>query len=137
MMLGVTTEQKLDAPADQVWTLMGGFNSFANWHPAVETSNCSEVGTMRTLGLAGGGEIIEKLEKFDNSGHQYSYSIVESPLPVGNYNSTLQLIDDGEDSCIVKWSSEFTASGVSNEEAQAVIEGIYKAGFKSLKSTFG
>ena len=77
------------ASADAVWTKIGDFCGISNWHPAIEKCALSADGKMRTLSLKGGGTIVEKLEKRDDAGHSYSYSIVEGPLPVANYVSTI------------------------------------------------
>ncbi len=66
------------------------------------------------------------------------YSIVESPLPVGDYLATLRVRDrDDGASCTVEWSSEFEPVGAPEPDAVKVIEGIYQAGFENLKRIFG
>ena len=50
---------------------------------------------MRRLSLAGGGTIVEKLVRLDDKERVYSYSIIDSPLPVVNYVSTISVKDDG------------------------------------------
>ncbi len=83
------------ASADAVWAKIGDFCGIGNWHPAIEKCALSADGKMRTLSLKGGGTIVEKLEKRDDAAHSYSYSIVESPLPVANYMSTISVAKDG------------------------------------------
>jgi len=126
----------LNASADQVWKLIGGFNALPDWHPSVETSELTEEGQTRTLSLAGGGTIIEKLEKVDDGARTYTYSIVDSPLPVKNYTATIKVSGEGDNSTI-EWSSEYEAAGASGEDAMKAIEGIYQTGFDNLKKMFG
>ena len=92
-MPNVSMSVDLGVPAKQVWDLIGGFNALPNWHPVVAKSEISEEGntTLRTLHLAGGGTIVERLEKLDDAGQHYTYSIVSGPLPVANYTATLRL----------------------------------------------
>ena len=71
-MAKVSMTTDLNASADQVWKLIGGFNALPDWHPAVEKSELTEEGQMRTLSIAGGGTIIEKLEKVDDGAHTYT-----------------------------------------------------------------
>lgn len=133
----VISKQELNVPAEKVWELIGNFNALANWHPAVESSELSDGGSIRTLGLVGGGEIIERLEKLQEGEYEYNYSIVDSPLPVSEYSSVLKIVKKDDHSCTVEWGSQFNPSGVSAEDAEAAVRGIYEAGFKNLKKIFG
>ena len=128
----------LGVSADKVWDLIGGFNALPDWHPAVEKSEIEGEGTgsVRTLHLAGGGTIRERLEQIDDEGKVYSYSILSSPLPVMNYNATLRL-REGESGCTVEWESDFQPSGAPEGDAVEVIRGVYQAGVDNLKKMFG
>jgi len=125
----------LNVSADDLWKLVGGFNALPDWHPAVEKSELTEEGQTRTLSLAGGGTIVEKLEKVDDGARTYSYVIVDSPLPVANYTSTMTVSGEGANST-VEWSSEFDALG-SEQDAISAVQGVYQAGFDNLKKMFG
>lgn len=133
----VVSEQKLDVSAEKVWELIGGFNALADWHPAVEKSELSDGGNIRTLSIAGGGEVIERLEKLKDGEYEYSYSIVDSPFPVSEYTSTIKIreADDGK-GCVVEWGSQFVPMGASALEAEEVMRGVYQAGFDNLKKMF-
>jgi hypothetical protein len=135
-MAKVDMKTNLNVTADEVWKLIGGFNALPDWHPAIEKSELEEEGSMRRLSLAGGGTIMEKLEKLDDNERVYSYSIIDSPLPVSNYKATLRVKEDGEGKTTVEWSSEFEAKGAAENEAMDVIAGIYQAGFDNLKKMF-
>jgi len=96
------------------------------------------VGAVRTLTLAGGATLQERLESLDPKARSFQYSILgESPLPVRDYLSTLTLEPRGPNRCHVTWSSEFEPVGVAEEQAVAMIEGVYRGGISSLKSTLG
>lgn len=132
----VSMSQDLSVPADQLWQLVGRFNALPDWHPGVEKSELTEEGQTRKLSLVGGGTIVEKLEKIDDHSRTYSYSIVDSPLPVKNYKATLTVSGDG-DSSSLEWSSEFEAAGLPENDAMKAIENIYQSGFDNLKKMFG
>ena len=132
-MAKVDMKTNLNVTADEVWKLIGGFNTLPDWHPAIEKSELEEEGSMRRLSLAGGGTIMEKLEKLDDNERVYSYSIIDSPLPVSNYKATIRVKEDDEGKTTVEWSSEFEAKGAAENEAMDVIAGIYQAGFDNLK----
>ncbi len=139
-MAKVSMKVNLGVPADQVWELIGSFNALPDWHPAVEKSEIEGEGhgSVRTLHLAGGGTIRERLEQIDEEGKVYSYSILSSPLPVMNYTSTLRLHEEEDGSgCAVEWESDFQPAGMPETDAVEVIRGVYQAGFDNLKKMFG
>jgi carbon monoxide dehydrogenase subunit G len=136
--VSMTTELKV--PADMVWKVIGGFNALPDWHPAVEKSEQQGegVGATRKLRLVGGGTIIERLESVDDKEKVYSYSIVDSPLPVANYTATVRVRDDGSGKAtVVEWSGEFKPAGVPEADAMKTIQGIYQAGLDNLRKMMG
>ena len=132
----VSMSQDLKVSADQLWKMIGPFNALPDWHPGVEKSELTEEGQTRKLSLVGGGTIVEKLEKLDENSRTYTYSIVDSPLPVKNYTSTIKVTGSG-DSATVEWSSEFDADGMPDNDAMKAIEGVYQAGLDNLRKMFG
>jgi len=137
-MAKISMSTKVGVPAEKVWELIGGFDALPRWHPAISKSELKKDGntTIRTLHLVGGGVVRERLERSDDSGRTYTYTILESPLPVANYTATIHVTGEGDD-CTVEWSSEFNPSGAPENDAVKVIEGIYKAGFDNLQKIFG
>ena len=124
---------------ETIWKMIGGFNSLPNWHPAVTKCDIETHGntTLRRLHLIGGATILEKLEKSEDDGQSYSYSIVESPLPVANYSATITVKESESGGSVIEWSSEFEAEGAPENEAAKAIEGIYQAGLDNLSKMFG
>lgn len=120
--------------ADQVWNLIGGFDSLPDWLPYIPQSTLSEGGRVRHLANPDGDAIVERLEAFDQAARSYTYSILQAPFPVAGYRSTLCVVEQGGGSRI-DWSGEFTPVGVSDEEASALFEGIYRDGLKALATT--
>ena len=135
-MTKVSMTTNLNVSADQVWKVIGGFNALPDWHPAVEKSELTEAGQTRTLSIAGGGKVVEKLETVDDDARTYSYSIVDSPLPVANYTATIKVSGSGDNSTI-EWSSEFEPMGAPAEDAMKAIQNIYQTGFDNLQKMFG
>jgi hypothetical protein len=117
--------------ADALWAKIGDFCGITKWHPAVEKCELSADGKTRTLSLKGGGTIVEALVRTDAASRSYTYSIVSAPLPVANYTSTIAVSADGAGS-VVNWSGKYDAKGVSDADAQKVVQGIYDAGLKAL-----
>ncbi|MEE8348530.1 MAG: SRPBCC family protein [Acidobacteriota bacterium] len=131
-MAKVTVIGEFNASADQTWQVIGGFNALPAWHPDVQRSELNEGKNVRTLTLVDGGTVIEKLELQSEESREYRYSLVRSSLPVSDYQSTLKVSPRGEGSQ-VEWTGEFEPSGVSADEAVALIHGIYQAGLDNLK----
>ena len=125
----------IPASADQVWQLIGGFNSLPDWLPMVTRSEPSEGGRLRTLLTDDGTVIVERLEAFDNAAKTYSYSLAQSPFPVKDYLATLSVEALGEGSR-VRWSGLFTPVGVSEVEAQELFKGVYQVGLTALRANF-
>ena len=136
-MAKVSMHSAVNMGADELWKMIGQFNALPDWHPAVVTSKLEDGGKVRRLSIMGGAEIVERLEKIDDGDRLYRYSIVSGPLPVANYTATLRVRDDGKGNSIVDWSSEFEPAGAAEKDAVKAVQGIYQAGFDSLKKMFG
>ncbi|RUP10328.1 SRPBCC family protein [Hyphomicrobium sp.] len=130
---------KMKDEQTRLWTQFGGWCSIKDWHPAIASCEESTEGDakFRTLTLKDGGKIKEKL--LDEKPNFYRYEIVESPLPVKNYQAQFALTpdDDDEDEINFAWSAVFDANGKSDQEAKDVITGIFKAGLDNIKATAG
>ncbi|MDR7035871.1 MULTISPECIES: SRPBCC family protein [Methylobacterium] len=131
--LDVTKTATVAAPPATVWKTIGQFCGIGDWHPAVEKCALSETGgkKVRTLSLKGGGTIVEEEQSRDDTGMAYTYTIVESPLPVSGYRSTLSVAPEGSGSKLT-WTGSFQAKGAPDAKAQEIIGGIYEAGFKGI-----
>ena len=92
---------------------------------------------VRHLTLGDGSKIVERLDSHDDEARTYVYSILDAgPLPVRNYQSTLEVSGDGSVSTVT-WSSEFEPNEASEADAQAAISGVYNSGFAALIEKFG
>ena len=122
----------LAVPADEVWELIGGFGSLPDWQPNIPRLELSEGGRVRRFTIDG-SPIVERLMAFDHLGRSYTYTILEAPLPITEYLSTLRVSEiDGGNGARVEWSGEFVPNGVSIDQATAVVLGIYEEGLKAL-----
>jgi uncharacterized protein YndB with AHSA1/START domain len=132
--LEVNQSVEVAAPPEKVWDMIGEFCSIANWHPVVKQCAASEQdgAAMRKLTTVDGGVLIEKRVQYSDEGMSYTYIIVDSPLPVRDYTSTLAVMGMGNGSMIT-WTGEFAAKGAPDAKAVEVITGIYQAGLKALQ----
>src|SRR5262249_48703056 len=112
----VYTSSVIGASAEAVWALIRDFNGLPKWHPAIaawriETGGPADrVGCIRNFRLKDGGLIREQLLTLSDYDFQCTYSILESPMGVGNYVATLKLtpVTDGNRT-FAEWSAEFDA----------------------------
>lgn len=139
---------EINAPADKVWAVIGNFQDMG-WHPAfakTEGKGGNDANASRTLTLASGGTIEEKLNKYDAESKSLSYEITNvdvKVVPVSNYSSTISVKGEGDKST-VEWKGAFYRGYVNNdpppelsdEAAVAAITGVYKTGLAALKKKF-
>ena len=132
-----TASATIDIPAsaDQVWQLIGGFNTLPDWLPFIPNSELSDGGRVRTLQTADGGVVVERLQTFDNAAKTYSYSIEQAPFPATDYLATIKVEAQGQ-GARVTWSGRFNAKGVSDEEVVALFNGIYQGGLEALRANY-
>ncbi len=134
-MANVTISEAIAAPAEQVWALIRDFGSIADWLPAAEASEAdgSGVGAIRSLALAGGASARERLEVFDDAARSYTYTVIDSTLPMTGYRATIRVEDAGAETCTLHWSSAFDPVGVPEAELAKQIEDSYLGGVASLR----
>ena len=135
--VSVTKEATVATAPKDVWAKIGDFNGMNTWHPAVAKSEIvtgknNEPGAQRKLTLADGAAITEELAARDDAAMSLTYTIVESPLPVTDYRSTLSVAADGAGSKIT-WAGTFKpAAGTEAAKASEIVGGIYQGGLDAL-----
>jgi carbon monoxide dehydrogenase subunit G len=140
----VVEKVTINAPAAAVWARIKNFDALKDWHPAVAESPASQgntVGSVRSIKLKGGGELIESLEGYDDAAMKYSYRAKDGgALPVTNYTSTITVTANGNQS-VVEWRGAFYRGHPGNEPppeqnddaAVKAITGVYQGGLANLK----
>ena len=93
----VTASSVVPGDADTVWRIVRDFDGLPTWHPAISASeledgaHTDQVGAVRRLTLADGGEVRERLVALDDRERRLTYSILDSPFPVRDYRSTIRV----------------------------------------------
>jgi hypothetical protein len=130
----------IKASPQKVWDGIKNFDNLNGWHPAfastVLTSGQNNVpGAMRKLTLKDGPSFDEELLAFDNGAMRLRYRIVgAAPLPIDNYDSTIQVIPDGMNAATVVWRSSFVSQpGAKDDELMKGVAGLYQAGMQNAK----
>ena len=135
-MTAVTMNQHYDVDADQVWKVIGNFQTLHDWHPRVSRTESKEGGTVRKLTLPDGSTITETLKDRDDKARSYTYEITKSGLPISGYVATITVTPDKTGGCTVEWSSEFEAHAQESDIVRNMQQ-LYQSGFDNLKKMFG
>ncbi len=123
----------LPRPPEEVWAEIGGFNAIAEWHPEVVAAELVELEgeTHRHLRMTDDALSLERL--VETGPLHYSYSIVESRLPLADHRATLSCVAE-EDGCHVFWAAVFEPA---DQTVDDIVEGFYRVGLEALRARFG
>ena len=116
-------------PADVLWGMIGDFGDTGKWSgrpPEACICDGDGIGALRTLTLADGRVIVDRLEA--QGEYYYSYSIVTSPLPVRSYRAMMTVAPLTDYSSVFTWSGNIEPEGLTDEQAVAFFEDIYRMG---------
>ncbi len=140
---GISSSEKLELKVEQkdidedskiLWNRFGNFCEIAEWHPAILscTEGKEDGAVYRTLSLKDGEKIKEKL--LSQGPTNYRYAIVESPLPVKNYEAEFS-VSSANGQLAVGWSATSDpADGKSEKDARDAIDGVIRAGIAGIKT---
>ena len=143
-MIRVYVSSVVDASADTVWSRIRDFNGLPQWHPGIADSRIENhepsdrVGCIRHFHTSDGGTIRERLLALSDYDYTCVYEILESPMGVENYVSTLKLtpVTDGA-RCFAEWSAEFDCAEERERELLETIgNGVFQGGVDALKRHF-
>jgi mxaD protein len=132
----VTTEHVFDLPVDELWALIGDFGDTGKWSGRPPEGCVQEgegIGALRTLTLADGRKIVDRLEA--QTANSYSYSIVTAPLPYKSYRATMAVTPIDAASSRFTWTGEFEPRGMSDEAAISFTKSVYAMGIGLMQKT--
>ena len=137
-MPSVAERIEIPVPADVVWQTVRDFGAIDEYVPPITNAELSGegVGAERTLTLADGGQVVERLEERDDTARTLRYTIVDAPLPVTNYEGTMSVEATGDAACEVTWASEFDVVDAPEGEVAATFAELYTAGLEGLKEQY-
>ena len=125
------------APAAKTFGVVARWDALETWCPAFAKteiqSGGNNVGSVRAITLKDGPTFTEELLALDKAGRSYKYKIIESPLPIVEYVSTVRVFDMGDRSEIV-WLASYKRRAKDNATAESddaammnLVKGLYKA----------
>ena len=129
----------IDAPLERLWDLVSDFSNLAHWHPDVtecrlESGSPREAGAVRSMRLRNGISIRERLLAISPQDRFYTYSVIESPLPIGDHESTVRFKSLNSSQTQVKWTAQFMAAeGDAKALADGVKAGVLDLGIEGLR----
>ena len=133
-MAQVRVEDVIAAAPAAVWEIAADFGGIKRWTPSIGscTLEGEGVGAVRRIEM-NGMTIRERLEKLDEAARSLSYSIVEGPLPFRDYLATIEIHDGSGGGTRIVWYSTFEAAGMPDEQAQQMVEMIYRQGIAGMR----
>lgn len=138
--LSFSSEETVDSAPATVWKYVGDFNGFDLWHPQVRSSTVkgtdNKAGAVRTLKLADGSELVEKLLKYSASATSYTYTAVKSPFPIKNYVATISLTPAAGGKTLMKWSATFDAVNIDEDIATEMVAIALNGGLSKVVTNF-
>jgi mxaD protein len=144
--LSVTETININAPVATVWAAIKDFDGLNKWHPGfvkdeiVKGSN-NTTGAVRSLTIKDGPTFTEELLAFSEKSHSYKYRIIESPLPLQDYVSTVSVKKGEGGTTVVTWVGNFKRKNPADNPPEAesdagavnLIKGVYQGGLANLK----
>jgi Polyketide cyclase / dehydrase and lipid transport len=133
----------VDAPVEKVWATIRRFDSAAEWLPFVKSSPLEDggdptrVGCVRVVTQTDGEVFREVLVALSDAERSYSYTFVDSPVPVRNLLTTLRVlpVTDGNRT-YVEWSSRFDIDPQKEAQLVDLMNRNFLAGFRHLGERF-
>jgi mxaD protein len=148
--LRVVESVEVKAPLEKVWDTVKDFDSLPKWHPGFSGDELisganGKAGTKRKLTIKDGPSFTEQLLSYDAAHHSYHYRIVESPLPIAHYSSTISVRPGRNGLTKVTWSGSFKRKNTSDNPPEAesdagvtkLVKGVYRGGLDNLQKMFG
>jgi mxaD protein len=145
-MLVVIEMIDINAKPDQVWRLLGRFDGLKDWHPLFSGSDIisgrdGKVGAVRKLTIKDGPSFTEELVALDVANRSLTYDIIESPLPLTDYLSSVGVKANANGGSTVIWVGQFRRKngldnppeGETDAAMVGLISGAYRGGLVNLK----
>ena len=95
------------------------------------------MGAVRRLTLKDGPSFDEELTGFDDAAMKLRYKIIgEAPLPITDYDSTIQVLSTGPNKSTVVWRSSFLPkAGAKDDVVIESVTQLYLGGLQNLKQS--
>lgn len=134
----LTRTVTVDAPAAEVWSLIGPFCAVKEWLPTVGTcrQNDHTPPTRTVISKDGASAFIETQIARDERHYFYTYTFRASPIPVTRYKATIAVRPSGHGRSLVTWSATYLPNEGKDAAARDALAAVYEAGLGAIKNRF-
>ena len=128
----------IDAPIEDVWAIARDFTG--HWHSSVIVAPSIEdglpadrVGCVRAFTLQDGGFLREVLVGLSDEHHEFSYRILESPLPVEDYLACVRFLPVTTAGVTFgEWIVDFRVPREDEQSTVDTVRGVFENGFADI-----
>ena len=128
----------IDAPIEDVWAIARDFTG--HWHSSVICNSSIEgglasdrVGCVRAFELSDGGKLRELLVGLSDEHHEFSYRILESPLPVEDYIASVRFMPvTTTGATFGQWVVDFRVPPEQEQATVDTVRGVFENGFADI-----
>ncbi|MGD0312689.1 MAG: SRPBCC family protein [Acidimicrobiales bacterium] len=118
-----TASIDIDAPAEQVWAVVGDFGGIGSWMPGIESCRVDgELRIIETMGMT----ISERMVSKDDTGRTLAYTIADG-APVESHQAVITVIPRGA-GAQVTWDVDATP-----DEMADLMAAVYQQALDALK----
>ncbi len=142
-MTKINVSFRIDAPAENVWRLVGAFDGLPRITGEITASRLEEGGRIRRLSARDGSELVERLIYFDDLKRILTYRILETrgvdmPYQAGTYRGTIRVQDEmpGKN-CVCDITGEYEPAPGREEEAERETRSFYETCMVGLRKLLG
>ena len=123
-LLVVSEMIEIEAPPAKVWSFAKRFDGLKEWHPLFSGSEIvsgrdGKIGAVRALTIKEGPTFTEELLALNEQSMAFSYNVIESPLPIDRYLSTMTVKPNGRGGSTVTWIGQFSRKNPRERPPQA------------------
>jgi Polyketide cyclase / dehydrase and lipid transport len=128
----------IDAPIEDVWAIARDYTG--HWHssvivkPSIEGGlSADQVGCVRAFELHDGGRLREQLVGMSDERHEFSYRILESPLPVEDYLASVHFSPvTTTGATFGEWVVDFRVPPDTEQATVDTVRGVFENGFADI-----
>jgi hypothetical protein len=129
-MASVHKDIAVRAAAGDVWDALRDYGAVHERVAADFVVDAHLEGTDRVVTFVGGAQARERLVTLDDQRRRLVYTVVEGPLGATHHQASVEVVDDGDESCTVRWTTD-----VLPDDLAVAIDGLMDRGAAAMAST--
>lgn len=124
-----TVSVEVAAPPHEVWALAGDPARVHEWFGPVVATEIE--GDVRTVEMANGAKLVERLVDRDDPGLSYAYEVISGIPGLTSHRATIN-VTAHQDGSVIHWRQTAT-SEVEDYDIEARLSGVMTAGLEHLR----